>query len=192
MQIAYAIALFLHVIGAMSLFIGIGLELAVLVRLRRATTMGQVRDATWYGNIASRWMSIASVLILLAGLYMVITAWGLSSAWLDVSIPLFFVLAGLGGGVNARHAESLAKAASDAPEGSIPDDIRARIFDPVYNTGVMVLSTSAVGIVFLMTVKPNLIISLITAAVALVLGLLAAQRIRQPVAKSAASVPASR
>ena len=192
MQIAYAIALFLHVMGAITLFIGIGLELAVLVRLRRATTMEQVRDAVWYGDVSSRWMSIASVLIFFAGLYMVITTWGLSSAWLDVSIPLFFVAAGLGGGVNARHGASLAKAAAAVPGGSVPADIRAQIFDPVYNASVMIMSTTAVGIVFLMTAKPNLIVSLITAAVVLILGFLAAQRIRQPVAKSAASVPASR
>ena len=192
MRIDYAIALFLHVMGAMFIFIGVGLELAVLVRLRRAETMEQVRDAVWYGNIGGRWMSIASVLILLAGLYMVITVWGLSSAWLDVSIPLFFVLAGLGGGVNARHGESLAKAAAASPAGSVPDDIRARIFDPVYNASVMIVSTSAVGIVFLMTAKPDLIGSLITVVVALVLGFLAAQRIRRPAAKPTVSVPTSR
>jgi hypothetical protein len=122
----------------------------------------------------------------------VITAWGLSSAWLDVSAVLFFILAGLGGGVNARHGESLAKAASAAPDGSIPDDIRARIFDPVYTAGVMIVGTSAVGIVFLMTTQPNLIISLITAALALLLGLLAAQRIRQPVTRPAASMSTPR
>jgi hypothetical protein len=62
----------------------------------------------------------------------------------------------------------------------------------VYNTGVMLVNTSAVGIVFLMTAKPNLIISLITAAIALVLGFLAAQRIRQPAARPTASMPAAR
>jgi hypothetical protein len=189
MQIAYAIALFLHVMGAISLFIGVGIELAVFVRLRRAATMEQVRDAVWYENISGRWMSIASVLILFAGLYMLVTTWGLSSAWIDTSIPLFFVLAGLGGGVNARHGVALAKAVAAVPDGSIPADIQALIFDPLYNAGVMIMSTTAVGIVFLMTVKPNLAGSLVAAVIALVAGILVGLSVRRPTVQ--ASVPSA-
>src|SRR5213596_901663 len=40
----YAIAVFLHIVGALGLFAALGLEWASLYNLRRVTTAGQVRE----------------------------------------------------------------------------------------------------------------------------------------------------
>ena len=40
----YAIAVFLHIVGALGLFAALGLEWASLLNLRRATAAGQARE----------------------------------------------------------------------------------------------------------------------------------------------------
>ncbi|HEX5439050.1 MAG TPA: hypothetical protein VFW98_17995 [Gemmatimonadaceae bacterium] len=40
----YSVSLFLHIVGALGLFAGIGLELAVLAGFRRASTSAQLRE----------------------------------------------------------------------------------------------------------------------------------------------------
>lgn len=179
MHVAYTIALFLHIVGAIGIFVGMGLELAVVARLRGATAVAQVREALWYGKLIGRLMQIAPPLTLLAGLYMTVTAWGFAQAWLDIALALFLALTVLGAKVNGGHFKGLAGEAFTAPDGPVPQSLRARILDPVVNTNLQTMVALTVGIVFLMTVKPALVWALATVAIALVLGILSAQPVRR-------------
>ena len=67
----YAIALFLHIAGAVGLFIGLGMEGIILKHLGNAATNSQVIG--WVGSmklLRSIFMS-AAILLLLAGIYLV-------------------------------------------------------------------------------------------------------------------------
>lgn len=185
MRIDYAIALFLHVMGAITLFIGVALELAIAARMRSATTLGQVREALWYGGIINRSLTIAPAVILLAGLYLMVTAWGASFAWLNVSLVVFIVLAVIGATVNAQHFASLGQAAFSATGDAIPDTVRAKINDARAHGFVVTMTALATAIVFMMTTKPNLVGALIAVAVAFVAGLFISQA-TAPTAQKAA------
>jgi hypothetical protein len=184
-RVDYAIALFLHVLGAIALFIGLALELAISARMRAATTVGQVREALWYGGIIQRIMSLAPLVIFLAGLYLMVTVWGASYAWLDVSLVIFVVLTVLGATVNARHFLVLGQAASSAPDGAVPEALRARIVDPAASAVLLVMTALGISIVFMMTTKPSLIPSLIAVGVALVIGLAVGQLLGRPAGAAA-------
>lgn len=179
MNVAYQFALFIHIVGALGIFIGAGLELAVATRLRGAANVGQVREALWYGKFAARVMQVAPPVTLLAGLYMTITVWGFGQAWLDVALAAFLVLAVMGPAVNGRHFKALAGQAFSAPEGPLPPSLRTHIFDPAVNTILQTMAALSLGIVFLMTLKPSLVWSLVTVVVALALGLLSAAPVRR-------------
>jgi hypothetical protein len=193
-MLAYHIALFLHITGVAGLFAGLGLELATLLRLRRAETVAQVREALWFGPLVGRLMPRAALLTLAAGLYMAVTAWGFEQAWLDVALGVFLMLALGAPALNGRHMRAIAASAFQAPDGAIPLALRARVVSPALTTSVLTSTTLTLGIVFLMTVKPSLTVALSAIGVALLLGLgsalparRAARRAATPVAQAAHS-----
>jgi hypothetical protein len=122
---------------------------------------------------------------------MMVTIWGPSFAWLDVSLVVFVILAILGATFNARHFASLGQAALSTPDGAVPETIRAQINDPMANASIVLMMALAVGIVFMMTTKPDLVVSLITVVVALAVGFLVAQQMRQPATASVGEATSS-
>ena len=72
----YAVALFVHVLGALGLFAGLALEWAGLRRLRGATTASQVQARAATFAVLPRLYIPSAVAILLPGLYMTVTVWG--------------------------------------------------------------------------------------------------------------------
>ncbi len=85
----------LHLVGGIGLFVALGLEFALLVRLRNAHTAEQARP--WLSLTAfQRPVGLASlVIVLVAGLYMVVTAWG-AVAWISVTLASLLVMMAFG------------------------------------------------------------------------------------------------
>ena len=81
----YAMAVFLHIVGALGLFAALALEWASLYNLRRVPTAGQAREWTKLLS-ALRFVGGPSTLTILAtGIYMMATRWagrdGSAPAW---------------------------------------------------------------------------------------------------------------
>jgi hypothetical protein len=171
----YQIALFLHITGALLLFIAVGLEWLGLTRLRRAERVEQVQEVGALLRVLGKLFPLSSLLILGGGLYMTITAWGFAHAWLDAALVFVALMSVLGPRVSGPRMAAIGKAAFTLPPGPVPASLRAQISDPVL---VLVTRTTALltwGIVFLMTVKPDLLVTLATLGSTLVLGLLSAR-----------------
>jgi Predicted integral membrane protein (DUF2269) len=172
----YSLALFAHIVGVMGLFIAIGLAWISIVWLQIAQTVAQVRERINLASIQERLLPVASVLILLAGIYMTVAAWGWTTPWIDVSLAALVVMGALGGTVINRRFKAMRIASStvEASVGSIPAELKRQIADPVLWTAVQANGFIALGVVFLMTIKPDLVGSLVTLVVALVLGVVSA------------------
>ena len=168
----YALALFAHILGALGLFIGISLQWISVLRIRQAQTVAQVREWTSLTSVTESLVPIASLLILVAGIDMTVTTWGWNTPWIDVSLAALVFLGALGGALINRRIRAI-KAAAAAPSatGPIPVELERRITDSVLWTSLQVNGFTALGVVFLMTSKPDLVGSLITIAVALMLGI---------------------
>ncbi|HEY8492130.1 MAG TPA: DUF2269 family protein [Dehalococcoidia bacterium] len=167
----YEIVLFLHVMGAIGLFMGVAIVLTAMARMRRSESVAQVREWSGLADLSDKLLPVASLVLLLSGIYMAtdFEFWG--DGWVDVSMALLLVMIVLGPAVNARRLGTISREAKDAPDGPVQGALRARILDPVLWTTVQTMSVVAVGIVFLMTVKPGIAGSLVTLVVALALGL---------------------
>ncbi len=172
----YNIVLFVHVIGAIGYFLGIGIWLFILVGLRRSQHVEQVRaliHLTPFG-------AASAVILLAAGLYLALTAWSLLTGWILVAlISLILIIPTTAALIAPRRSALVKQLAREAPDGAISLALSQRIHDPVLLATVCAVAVLLLGLVFLMTTKPELADSLIVMAVALVLGL-------------ASSVPASR
>jgi uncharacterized membrane protein len=159
-----SIGLFIHVISAMGVFAGLGIEGLVLFQLRRAASAADVAAALRGYGLVRRVASASLVATLVSGMYLAITVWGGKGAWINVGFASLVLLGAISGVMTGRTVARLAKAVAE-PGLAVAERTLRRSF-------VLRLSM-LVGVVFLMTVKPALSASLIVMAVAIAGGLLA-------------------
>ncbi len=170
----YLLALFAHILGVLGVFVGIALDWVTILRLRRAQAMALVREVTSLVGFQARLIQISSLLLLITGISMTVTTWGWRTSWILLALVALIVMGALSGGVNGRRLTAIRKAA-EASDGAIPLALQRRIADPVLLTSAQTAGMIGLGAVFLMTIKPDLLGSLIALAVALVLGVISAQ-----------------
>src|SRR5256886_15544436 len=72
----YAIAVFLHIVGALGLFAALALEWASLYNLLRVPTAGQAREWTKLLSALRFAGGPSTLTILVTGIYMMATRWG--------------------------------------------------------------------------------------------------------------------
>jgi hypothetical protein len=168
----YNIVLFLHVIGVIGYCLGIGMWLFVLAGLRRAQRVEQVRSLIHLNDLSGPFSGISALLLLGAGLYLALTAWSLLTGWILVAlISLLLMVPTTAALIAPRRRALVDQMAREAPEGTVSLALKQRIDDPVLLAVVQTVAALLLGLIFLMTTKPDLVGSLIVMAVALVLGL---------------------
>ena len=167
----YSIALFFHIAGALGVFAALALDWVGITSLRRARTAEQVREwAGVYGII--RALGAASVAALLVfGLYLTAVTWG-PTGWIGIGFISLLFIAVLGAVSGIRLSRILANTGSG--QGSLGDDLRHKLQAPLFVASVRTRTAVALGVVFLMTVKPDAPASFLVVAVALALGIASA------------------
>lgn len=170
----YTLVLFVHILGAIVAFIGVGVWLVVAISVRWARQVAEVRALTRLavrmGNVAV----VGVVLIAAAGLYMAWTTWRWETAWIDVATVSFLLLAPFGALVLDPRIRALAEASNVAPDGPLPTTLTAQTRHPLLLFGLNTYVGVLFGVVFLMTTKPALGAALLTMGLALALGALSA------------------
>jgi hypothetical protein len=165
----YSIALFLHIVGALGVFVSLALEWVNLQQLQRLTTAEQVGE--WFkGSARGRWLAgISFLLILIPGFYMTAMAWG-GAMWISVALGALVLMGALGGILTGPRMAAIKKSIA-TENGPTSSDLYRLLHHPLLWVSLQTRVGIALGIVFLMSVKPALTGSLITLAVAIVLGL---------------------
>ena len=172
MTFLYLIALFLHIVGALGLFVALGLEWVSLLYLRRAATVEQAREWLSVQGMVRRMGPASLGIILLAGIYMMATVWG-GAAWIGIAVLAMILLAAIGGALTGPRIVAVERAVA-AETGSLSLALRQRLHDPLLWISIQTRTAIALGIVFIMTVKPGLTGALLTIGVAVILGLASA------------------
>lgn len=154
----YSIALFLHVIGALLLFVTITVEGLALRQLHRALTTEAARGAAVLLRLNRIVGPLSALGVLIPGLYMTATNWGLV-AWIVVALVSWLLIAVLGA-VNGIRILALE---------------RSQILLPGIRNPMFLISWStrfgiAVGVVFLMTVKPGVVVAVLAILIAAAAG----------------------
>lgn len=181
----YTLIKFLHVSGDIGIFIGIGAQLAGLAALRRAQYTNQARILVWLIRVSES-MAVISVLLTLAtGLYMAWTVWTFRTSWIIVSLAslIVLVLPVIRILIEPRM-KAMVNMIEEAPEGPLSEAMYERIHDPVLGGGLQTLAVIVLGIVFLMTTKPTLAVSIIAMAAAIALGATSGLLLRQAASRA--------
>jgi len=178
----FSVEVFLHVMGAVLVFVAYGSLLLTVAAMRRATRSEQLRAIT-ATLLASRRIGrerisaidvvvIAGVvLIAVTGLDMALSLQLIRAPWIDVAIGSFLLLAPIGPLVINPRLHRISEASELEPNGPISTALRAHMSDPILTIALGASLGILVGVVFLMTTKPELAMSIAAVATAVVAGM---------------------
>jgi hypothetical protein len=176
----YPIVLFLHIISAIGVCIGISVLLLGVALLRRAQRVEQVRSTLVFATTAFAIAGFSMLLLLAAGFYLALSAWSLRTSWIAVTLISLLLMIALGAGLIGPRMRAIVMATRESPDGSLTSQLSAHIHDPLLFTVLLIQAVLLLGIVFLMTTKPGLASSIIVMVVALVLGLASGVLVSRP------------
>ena len=168
----YTIALFGPIVGALGFFVALGVEWISVRYLRRATTAERVRE--WMGvAVGVRRVGMASMLLLLASGFFMMAVAQLGGAWMIVAFWSLVLLAVLAAALSFRRMAAIGRAVA-SETGLISPAVDQLLHHPLLWIAIQTRVAIALGIVFLMTAKPDLGGSLLATGIATALGLASA------------------
>ncbi len=167
-------ALFTHFMGLVALFVGYGLEWAASALLRRSRTCEQARNWLRLYKLSLPVSGPGLLVLIVSGGYMASLTGAMKQGWISASLLAIVFALGIGFVLILPRMKKIRAA---LPEGSaaLPEAALARVQDPMIVTLVRTRFVLALGIIYLMTAKPEaLSISLFILLGAIVVGLLVA------------------
>ncbi len=171
-------ALWLHIVAAIALVGGSAWAHVAGTRLRRSRTVDEARAhaATVHGFVRAS-MPLA-VVTLAAGGYLATVGRYWTSPWLVTSLLLFAVIGALSGSQVDPAVTRLVAALDEAPAGPLPSDV----VDRIHARGLQLAAVFGgvdLAIVFLMSNKPGLLVSVLAALAGITVGLALGARERR-------------
>jgi hypothetical protein len=154
----YGIALFLHILGVVNLFGAMVLVHQAGARLRGAATWDEAAQWLRLLLVTRGMFASGSVLLLLTGIYMTHQGWTYRP-WIVVAIVVVILFAVVGGAGLGRRLAALGRMAAEH-RGAIAEADRAVIRSPGLWSMVFALNGGALGVVWLMTNKPDWTVSI--------------------------------
>ena len=169
----YSLILFIHVLSAMALFIAIALEGSLLVRLRSARDRKELEFPVTASRRLGRIYGPAFLGILGGGIYLA-DKLRIRAAWVPLALCATLLMAIVAGLMTGRGMSRLRKATGSQPfESLLPLAMsKTLLISYGFRAGL------AVGIVFLMTAMPSLVVSLVALGTGSVAGILVALGLR--------------
>ncbi len=174
----YSTVLFIHVVSAIGLFIALAAEGAIFFRIRTAQSVDETR---FFVGVFQRLRIIAipSLLGILAGGLYLASKWGRGTFWIPSALGATLLILLIGGFVTGIRIARLKKVLS-----STENDVSIEALSAMTKDTALLLSYGlrvglGLGIVFLMTAKPDLLGSLGAVAAGCGAGLLGAAWMRR-------------
>ena len=169
---AYSIALYLHIVGALGIFVALGLEWTGLWQIRKAAAPQQV--GSWMRILKSvRKFGFAAMLTtIITGFYMMLTAWG-GEPWIIVSLGALVLIIVLMVALTGPRMAALGQALA-TEKAPLSQAFYSLANHPLLWISIQTRIAIALGIVFLKVAKPDFGGSLFTIGIAIVLGVASA------------------
>jgi hypothetical protein len=163
----YTVVLFVHVVSALGVFAALSLEAVGLVHLRRATTANEARLWIEFAPGLPALAIGALVLLLLSGIFMTAQMAGWALAWPRVAMGALILIGPLGAITGRRMRAIRGACAANHPNEA---DLLGKLRDPFLKHSMNIRIALVLGIVLLMTAKPELRESLGVVVSAILLG----------------------
>ncbi len=171
----YAILVFLHVLGGVGVYVALGIEAVALGGLRRAETPGDAGVWLRLHALPGRLGPAALVMALASGIWMTVVAWG-HQPWIFSAFLGMVGMAIAGGAVTGRATRRLRAALAAEGGTALSSAFRTARASGALVASLRVRIAIGLGILGLMTLKPEAAGSAAILAAALVAGLAGAPR----------------
>ena len=176
----YAVILFLHIVSAIGIFVGLALEGAATVALRKAAGAGDFRVSIGALRSVPVLFGSSGVIVLLTGGYLASKIGRAAVSWVVPSLVALVVIGALSGALTGRRLRRI-RAIHLEGTGPVPIGLHTLVHDPLLVASLRIRLALALGIVYLMAAKPPVAASIVILACAAVVGLVAsAPAFRQP------------
>jgi hypothetical protein len=171
----YNLSLFLHIAGGFGLVAAFTVEAIGLRGLRRSTQVAEALSWLAIGRMVQRLAPASLGVILITGLYLMAN-YGGPRGWVVVALGSFVLIALVGAIATGLRMARIGPAVGRAAPGGgpLPDALRVMVRDPVMLISLGTRIGILLGILYLMTVKPSPLASLLVVGLAAVVGAVAA------------------
>jgi hypothetical protein len=164
----YALILFVHLAGAVTLFLAFGLEWAAISFLRKANSPEEAQTWLRLGRLAPLINGPALLVVILSGGYLASLIGAFKQGWIPASFIGIAVVAALGGAINAPKMRAIRLA---IPQGG--DALSAALRTKLLPVSVCLRTFLTLSIVFMMAAKLPFRPSVLALVAGLGVGLLA-------------------
>ena len=170
----FSAVLFIHLLGAVALFIGYGIEWTASALFRNAASIEQLRSWLRVFKVSPPLSGAGLGILLLSGGYLASLSGAMKQGWIPATlIGIFFALL-LGFALILPRMKRIRAALPSGAGANEPlsASIRAVTSDPLLLTAIRVRVLLATGILYLMAAKMPLLPSLAILGIAVVVGIL--------------------
>jgi hypothetical protein len=167
----HIVVLYLHLLGALALFIGYGIEWTASSLFRNASSTEQVRAWLRVFKVSPPLTGAGLGILLLSGGHLAYLSGALKQGWIPATLLAIFVALVLGFALILPRMTQIRKLLPSLNE-PIASELRARLSDPLLLSAIRIRVLLAAGIVYLMASKMPFAPSLLALAATLVLGFL--------------------
>jgi hypothetical protein len=171
-------ALFIHLLGVVTVFIANGLIQRVGARIRGATAVEELRLWMSLARTTRTMFPAGTLIILASGLYLAGAGFSFEAPWVVMGIVSLVLMAALGGGVMGRGMAAIGKQAFSA--SSITPELAGAIARPAPWAAGGAASGLAIAALWIMVAKPgwgqSIGVPLALGLVGLVAGIAAARK----------------
>ncbi len=165
----YSIAVFLHVVAMLGLFIALGAEWLLFSNILLAADMAEARGLVRASAILPAVALSSLIFILLTGIYLAAKAKAGTMPWIPVSLGAI-VLMGFLGGIAGRRMRAMRKTSANESHTSL-DTYRRSAADAVLQIAVRMRFATALAIVLLMVMRSDMTTSVLIMGAALAAGI---------------------
>lgn len=174
---AEQIAIFIHLVGLALLAGGMGTEIAIMMMLRRAKSVQELRVWAGLGKIIDdfKLMPAAVLVLVLSGGYLVDKVgeeW--SEGWISFSLLAVIVATAAGIAIIAPRFNAIGSAAGAASDGPVPAAIAGEVNDPLLIAAVHGNAGLLVAIIWNMSIRPGSLGSILSVVLLAAVGVAAA------------------
>jgi len=167
-MVLYKFILMLHILGALALFIGIGFEWLCLNRINNTVVYEQLKEWINFLHSLKIIFAISGVVLLLSGIYMSFTVWG-STAWIIFSFA-GLVFNSINGSVITGKKIAVLHNLINGEEGKTLQNIFEQNQNQKLLSYFQLRSAISLAIIFMMTFKPDWIVSASAFVAAFIVG----------------------
>jgi len=165
----YSIAVFLHVVAMLGLFVALGAEWLLLSKILLAADTAEARALVRASAILPVVALSSLAFILLTGIYLAAKAKAWTMPWIQVSLGAI-VLMGVIGGIAGRRMRAMRKRAANESHTSL-DTYQRSAADAALQIAVRMRFATALAIVLLMVTRSDMTTSVLIMSVALASGI---------------------